>query len=88
MRLLRQPQYHPYSQHEQVIILVAALAHCFQQVPMKKIADCCKDMLNSFNHGKRQLCARIESTGELTDEDREAIVTAAKEFVTAYLKTK
>ena len=88
MRLLRQPQYHPYSQHEQVIILVAALAHCFQQVPMKKIADCCKDMLNSFNHGKRELCARIESTGELTDEDREAIVTAAKEFVTAYLKTK
>ena len=35
MRLLRQPQYHPMSQHEQVILLVAALNHVMQDVPLE-----------------------------------------------------
>lgn len=33
MRLLRQEQYHPYSQHQQVILLTAALDHAFADVP-------------------------------------------------------
>ncbi len=33
MRLLRQPQNHPYQQHQQVILLVAALDHVMQTVP-------------------------------------------------------
>ena len=34
MRLLRQPQYHPMSQHDQVITLVSALHHVMQDVPL------------------------------------------------------
>ena len=32
MRLLRQKQYHPLTQHEQVITLVAALNHVLQDI--------------------------------------------------------
>lgn len=35
MRLLRQPQYHPMSQHDQVITLVSALHHVMQDVPLE-----------------------------------------------------
>ena len=34
MRLLRQPQYHPMSQHDQVITLVSALHHVMQDVSL------------------------------------------------------
>ncbi len=88
MRLLRQQQYHPYAQHEQVILLTAALSHCFQQVPLKNIIDCAKALLSYFNRKERALCERINSTGILTDEDRDAIISGAKTFIPNYLKTK
>ena len=39
MRLLRQRQYHPFSQHEQVVILIAALGHVMEQIPIDEIDD-------------------------------------------------
>ena len=39
MRLLRQPQYHPYAQHQQVILLTAALHHVMQPVPLAEMDD-------------------------------------------------
>ena len=39
MRLLRQPQYHPMKQHEQVITLVAALGHVMQPLSVDQISD-------------------------------------------------
>lgn len=88
MRLLRQQQYHPYAQHEQVILLTAALARCFQQVPLKNITDCAKALLSYFNRKERDLCERINSTGILSDEDRDAIINGTKTFILNYLKTK
>lgn len=35
MRLLRQPQNHPYQQHQQVILLVAALDHVMRRCPLR-----------------------------------------------------
>ena len=45
MEMLKQKQYHPLSQHQQVCILVAALARSFVDVPMKKIPECVQGML-------------------------------------------
>ena len=39
MALLRQPQYHPQSQYQQVILLVAALGHVMQEVPIDDIGN-------------------------------------------------
>ena len=48
MRLLRQKQYHPLTQHEQVITLVAALAHVLQDIPAEQINACQQEMLTWF----------------------------------------
>ena len=45
MRLLRQKQYNPYKQHEQVILLTAAMGHIFQDVPVDKIPQFSRDLL-------------------------------------------
>ena len=37
MRLLRQPQYAPFAQHQQVIILVAAMNHVMQDISLNEM---------------------------------------------------
>src|SRR5699024_4296819 len=48
MRLLRQKQYHPLTQHEQVITLVAALNHVLQDIPASQIGGAQQEMLAWF----------------------------------------
>lgn len=80
MRLLRQPQFNPYSQHEQVIILVTAMAHMFQNIAPTDIEGKVKGLLQHFKDNEMALCGRIDSTGKLEPEDREEILEAAKKF--------
>ena len=80
MRLLRQKQYHPFSQHEQVITLVAALKHVMQDVPLNRMEDFRRELLEFVEEQAPELCSRIDGTGKLPDEDREQILTLAKQF--------
>lgn len=80
MYILRQPQYKPYSQHEQVILLTAALAKYFMDVPVKEIAEEAAKLLSHFETAHSDICSKIESTGLLTDEDKKAIINIANEY--------
>ena len=80
MYILRQPQYKPYSQHEQVILLVAALAKYFMDVSVKQIAEETAKLLDHFETLHADICSKIESTGLLTDEDKKAIINIANEY--------
>ena len=86
MRLLRQKQYHPLTQHEQVITLVAALAHVLQDIPVEQINACQQEMLAWFGQQDPALCQRIDSTGLLSDDDRQQIIDLARTFVAGYQK--
>ena len=86
MRLLRQKQYHPLAQHEQVITLVAALAHVLQDIPAAKINAAQQEMLAWFAEKDADLCQRIDSTGLLSDDDRQQIIDLARAFVAEYQK--
>ncbi len=88
MRLLRQKQYHPLTQHEQVITLVAALAHTMQDIPPEEIGAVQQGMLGWFSQQEPALCQRIDSTGLLTDDDRQQIIDQARSFVAGYQKNK
>ncbi len=88
MRLLRQPQYHPMKQHEQVITLVSALGHVMQELPEKEIKDFQAYLLDTAHKEAAQLCQRIDQTGRLSDEDRDQILTLAKEVLAAYQADK
>ena len=86
MRLLRQKQYHPLTQHEQVITLVAALNHVLEGIPAEKISDAQHEMLAWFEQQDAALCQRIDSTGLLPDDDRQQILDLARVFVADYQK--
>ena len=86
MRLLRQKQYNPLSQHEQVITLVAALNHTMESIPAEKISDAQHEMLAWFEEQDAALCQRIDSTGLLSDDDRQQIIDLARTFVAGYQK--
>ena len=81
MRLLRQAQYHPYSQHEQVILLTAALGHVFADVKTEKIPSVSRAMLDAAATEIPDICEKIDRTGQTDDSDRKAILTFAKGFV-------
>ena len=77
MRLLRQEQYHPYSQHQQVILLTAALDHAFANVPVADTAKSARVLLDMAETTLPELCRKIDRTGQASGEDRKAILALA-----------
>ena len=86
MRLLRQPQYHPMKQHEQVITLVAALGHIMQPLSVDQISGFQKLLIETAHKDASQLCQRIDQ-GRLSDEDRKAILELAQRCMKNYLES-
>ena len=87
MRLLRQPQYAPLSQHQQVIILVAAMNHVMQDIPLDEIDRFRSELLSFVEETDAGLCQRIDLTGQLSSEDRETIVELSKKFLEKFLSS-
>ena len=88
MQLLKQAQYHPMSQHEQVLLLVAALAHKMQDVPPKEIPQYSKGFLKYVEENAEDLCRFIDRNGRLELESRERILRLADEYLRQYNKRK
>ncbi len=86
MRLLRQPQYHPMKQHEQVITLVAALGHVMQPLSVDQISGFQKLLIETAHKDASQLCQRIDQ-GRLSGEDRKAILELAQRCMKNYLES-
>lgn len=84
MRLLRQPQYHPMSQHDQVITLVSALHHVMQDVPLDDMSRFHTELIKYAEENMSDVCHRVDTTGQLSDPDREEILKVAKEFLEKY----
>ena len=85
MRILRQGRGHPYSEAEQVVLLVTALGHIQQQLPVDKIGAFNAKLLNDFAASRAALMQDIGSTGVLTDENRKAILEQAKRSLADFL---
>lgn len=84
-RLLRQPQYAPFSQHQQVITLTAALDHVMQDVPLSRIDAFRAGLLACAEQEAPELCARIDQTGRLSQEDRGEILALARQYLARFL---
>ena len=84
MRLLRQPRYAPLSQHQQVIVLAAAMAHVMQDVPLERMDAFQAHLLSAVEEEAPDLCGRIDRTGQLAPEDREEIVSLAKRALESF----
>ena len=84
MQLLRQPRYAPLSQVQQVVALVAAMAHVMQDVPLEEIGEFRSHLLQVVRDNAPDLCSRIEMTGQLSDEDRTEIASLARDALGSF----
>ena len=81
MELLKQKLCHPYSLHEQVMILTMANNGIFDEVPTKEVRDCCREVLNYIDLKHGEITEKIENEKVLTEEISKAIIDAAHEFM-------
>ena len=88
MRMLRQPQYKPYSQHQQVVMLVSAIAHCMQGIPATDINKFTAELNTSFEDAHGDICSEIDKTGQLSDENKETIIEFASKLAEEYKPTE
>lgn len=81
MELLKQPLCNPLSMAEEVIILVAATNKVFLPVDVSEVKQKKLEMLEYFHSAHKDIVDEIEEKQQLTDELKEKIVAAAKEFI-------
>lgn len=84
MYLLRQPQNNPFKLHEQVIMLVAASAKVMVGLPIYDIGHFRNELLAYFHEEEEALCKSIDSTGQLSDDEKQMIIDAATKFRESY----
>jgi len=84
MRLLRQKQYAPLAQHEQVTLLVSALNHVMQDVPLDRLEEFRVGLLDYVQENAPDLCHRIDLSGMLSQDDREEILGAARAYLARF----
>jgi len=80
MELLKQPLGRPFTMAEQVIILVSANAHIFSDVALSDIKKFRADMLEFFKTEHSEIISTLESTKDLSEDTKSAIIDAATEF--------
>ena len=80
MELLKQPLSHPFSMAEQVIILVSANAHIFSDLEISSIKKFRADMLEYFAAEHSDIISQLNTSKDLTDALKTAIIEAASEF--------
>ena len=81
MQMLKQEQFKPYKQYEQVIILVVVLNHLLQELPTKEVKVVLREILDLFQKEYFEITERIETTGLLSDEDKTKIIEIAKKYI-------
>ena len=80
MELLKQAQYHPMTRADKVILLVAALNHVMQTVPVRRILKFGEGLTAYVKEQLPDVYMEIEKSGLLTDENQERILAASKQY--------
>lgn len=80
MRMLRQKQYKPKSQHEQVITLVMALAHTMQGIDVDEVNSFIEGLIEHFETEHRDICDRIDKEGVMDADLKQQIIDISTEY--------
>ena len=81
LSLLKQEQYKPLKQYEQVVLLVAAMANVFDEVSENEVDAFKYKVLDYVSNELEDVCTTLEKSGKLSDIDKQRIIDAAKECV-------
>lgn len=78
MNILKQEQYRPFAEWEQVVILVAAISHCLDEFPQERLEDTLRRLCATFARTRPDVVERINTGEKLSEEDKNAIADFAK----------
>ncbi|MEX2054813.1 MAG: F0F1 ATP synthase subunit alpha [Candidatus Andersenbacteria bacterium] len=81
--ILKQGQYDPLSLSEQVIVLLAATGGVFDSVAPEQVRDVSQRVVETIQREHAKVVAAIDSSGQLSDEDKETLLATAKRVVEA-----
>ena len=81
MEMLRQDQYQPYQQYEQVIILVVTLHHLLSEIPAAQMRAVMRELLRHFEAHHVDLLEELEQSGLLEDDCKEKIISIAQNYL-------
>ncbi len=79
MQLLRQKNQVSLTQWEQVVTLICAQEHMFQEIPLKRIKGVQRGLLDYFEREQNAVCLKIEHS-RYSDEIRRDVIQAAKTY--------
>ena len=88
MRLLRQTQYAPLAQHQQVILLVCVMGRVMQDVPLDRMEEFRAGLLSHVEENAPDVCRGVDITGHLDQSDREQIVALARDYLALFQSGK
>ena len=83
-RLLIQPQYHPMAVEEEVAIIYCGVNGMLENVPLDKVADFEKQLLQLLNAKHRTDVLDVIRSGALTDDATEKLVLAARDVAARF----
>lgn len=86
MELLKQSQYHPMSEHQEVSVLSAGLAHVMQDIPIYRITEFKNGLIQYLEEKDAFLMQKIDESGELTDDEKGRIIQLSKEYKDSFVK--
>ncbi|MBP3631886.1 MAG: F0F1 ATP synthase subunit alpha [Oscillospiraceae bacterium] len=87
MYILRQGRSAPLSQAQQIVTLVTAMAHIYQQVPVAQVCQLRDFLLGEFAVSRQTLMLQLEQGAVLTDELRGQINDFAKTALEKFKRT-
>ena len=81
MALMRQKQYSPYKQCEEVALLVTALGKVMQDIPASAVGAFAEGLLAYFRKEIPDVMDSVETTRVLGSDDKKAILDSAKKYL-------
>ena len=81
MALMRQKQYSPYKQCEEVALLVTALGKVMQDIPGSAVGAFAEGVLAYFRKEIPDVMDSVETTRVLGSDDKKAILDSAKKYL-------
>ena len=81
VELLKQPQYVPLDIVDQVISVYAGTRGYFDTIPVEKVAEAEKSLLNFMKEQKAEVRDALEQQAAMTDEIEQQLIASLKEFL-------
>jgi len=88
VEVLKQGKTSPMTVEHQVIIIYAVINNFLKEIDVKDILTFERDLMTYIDETHPEIIGSIRDTKQLTDENREALDGALKEFIATFLKTR